>query len=162
MEDLPDPAVPYDGVAIEVRASGLCRSDLFAWHGHDPGISLPHVPGHELPGVVAEAGPGTSRWSAGDPVTAPFCCGCGSCEQCRAGNEQICDNYFQPGFTHWGSFAHYCAIPHADTNLAALPDDLSFAHGSILGCRMSLSELPGAFTTMEGFGASGIAVVTEF
>ena len=136
VEDVPDPAVADDGVVIEVRASGLCRSDLFAWHGHDPGIALPHVPGHELTGVVAEAGPDVSRWSAGDRVTVPFCCGCGACEQCSLGNEQICDNYFQPGFTHWGSFARYCAISHADTNVAALPDSVSFEHGSILGCRM--------------------------
>ena len=68
VEDVPDPAVPNDGVVIEVRASGLCRSDLFAWHGHDPGIALPHVPGHELTGVVAEAGPDVSRWSAGETM----------------------------------------------------------------------------------------------
>ena len=136
VEELPDPAVPRDGVVIEIRASGLCRSDLFAWHGNDPDLALPHVPGHELAGVVAEAGPDTTRWSAGDRVTAPFCCGCGACEQCHAGNEQICDHYFQPGFTHWGSFARYCAIAHADTNVASLPDGLSFEHGSILGCRM--------------------------
>ena len=136
VEDLPDPAVPDDGVVIEVRASGLCRSDLFAYHGHDPDLGLPHVPGHELAGVVAETGPAVGRWSAGDRVTAPFCCGCGACEQCDLGNEQICDNYYQPGFTHWGSFARYCAIPNADVNVAALPRELSFEHGSVLGCRM--------------------------
>lgn len=75
MEDLPDPAVPDDGVVIEVRASGLCRSDLFAYHGHDPDLDLPHLPGHKLAGVVAEAEPRAGRWSAGDRVTAPFCCG---------------------------------------------------------------------------------------
>ena len=83
VEDLTDPTVPGDGVVIEVRASGLCRSDLFAWHGHDPGIALPHVPGHELAGVVAEAGPQVSRWSAGDRVTVPFCCGCGALRAAR-------------------------------------------------------------------------------
>ncbi|MXV97581.1 MAG: alcohol dehydrogenase catalytic domain-containing protein [Acidimicrobiaceae bacterium] len=168
VEDLPDPAVPRDGVVIEVRASGLCRSDLFAWHGHDPGLALPHVPGHELAGVVAEAGPGTARWSVGDRVAAPFCCGCGRCEQCRAGNEQICDNYFQPGFTHWGSFARYCAISHADTNLAALSDDLSFEHGSILGCRMitayrALIErarlAAGEWLVVHGCGGLGLCMV---
>ena len=168
VEDLPDPAVPGDGVVIEIRASGLCRSDLFAWHGHDPGIALPHVPGHELAGVVVEAGPDATRWSPGDRVTAPFCCGCGRCEQCRAGNEQICDNYFQPGFTHWGSFARYCAIVHADTNVAALPDGLSFEHGSILGCRMitayrALIErarlAAGEWLAVHGCGGLGLCMV---
>lgn len=168
VEDLPDPAVPGDGVVIEIRASGLCRSDLFAWHGHDPGIALPHVPGHELAGVVVEAGPGATRWSAGDRVTAPFCCGCGRCVQCQTGNEQICDNYFQPGFTHWGSFARYCAIAHADTNVAALPDGLSFEHGSILGCRMitayrALIErarlAAGEWLAVHGCGGLGLCMV---
>ena len=168
VEDLPDPTVPRDGVVIEVRASGLCRSDLFAWHGHDPGLALPHVPGHELAGVVVEAGPDTAHWSAGDRVTAPFCCGCGACEQCHAGNEQICDNYFQPGFTHWGSFARYCAIAGADTNLAALPGDLSFEHGSILGCRMitayrALIErarlAAGEWLAVHGCGGLGLCMV---
>ena len=166
--DLPDPAVPRDGVVIEIRASGLCRSDLFAWHGHDPGIALPHVPGHELAGVVAEAGPDTTRWSEGDRVTAPFCCGCGACEQCHAGNEQICDHYFQPGFTHWGSFARYCAIRNADTNLAELPGDVPFEHGSILGCRMitayrALVErarlAPGEWLAVHGCGGLGLSMV---
>ena len=168
VEDLPDPAVPDDGVVIEVRASGLCRSDLFAWHGHDPSMALPHVPGHEMAGVVAEAGPGVSRWSAGDRVTVPFCCGCGACEQCGLGNEQICDNYFQPGFTHWGSFAAYCAIDHADVNAAALPDEMSFEHASILGCRMitayrALIErarlTDGEWLAVHGCGGLGLCMV---
>ena len=168
VENLPDPTVPRDGVVIEVQASGLCRSDLSAWHGNDPGMTLPHVPGHELAGVVAEVGPGTARWSVGDRVTAPFCCGCGACEQCHAGNEQICDNSFQPGFTHWGSFARYCAIPHADMNLAALPGDLSFEHGSILGCRMitayrALIErarlAAGEWLAVHGCGGLGLSMV---
>ena len=168
VEDLPDPAVPGDGVVIEIRASGLCRSDLFAWHGHDPGMALPHVPGHELAGVVAEVGPDTTRWSAGDRVIAPFCCGCGACEQCRTGNEQICDNYFLPGFTHWGSFARYCAVAHADTNLAELPGGLPFEHGSILGCRMitayrALIErarlVAGEWLAVHGCGGLGLSMV---
>lgn len=168
VEDLPDPAVPDGGVVIEVRASGLCRSDLFAWHGHDPSIPLPHVPGHEFAGVVVEAGSDVSGWSAGDRVIAPFCCGCGACEQCTAGNEQICDNYFLPGFTHWGSFAEYCAINHADTNLAALPEAMSYEHASILGCRMitayrALVERArlsaGEWLAVHGCGGLGLCMV---
>ena len=168
VENVGDPDVPEDGVVIEVRASGLCRSDLYAWRGHDADLALPHVPGHELSGVVAEAGPRVRRWSAGDRVTAPFCCGCGHCPACAAGNEQTCDNYYQPGFTAWGSFAQYCAIPHADVNVAAISDDFAFEHASILGCRMitayrALAErgrlAPGEWLSVHGCGGLGLSLV---
>ena len=44
---------------------------------------------------------------------------------CAAGQQQVCDNQFQPGFTHWGSFAEYVAIDRADVNLVALPESIS-------------------------------------
>ena len=47
------------------------------------------------------------QWRPGDRVTLPFCLGCGRCSQCQAGQQQICDHYYQPGFTGWGSFAEF-------------------------------------------------------
>ncbi len=58
---LPDPSPPESGVVIEVKANGICRSDWHAWMGHDPSITLPHVLGHELAGVVAEIGKGVTH-----------------------------------------------------------------------------------------------------
>jgi alcohol dehydrogenase len=135
MEDIPEPVAQPDGVVVEVRATGVCRSDWHGWMGHDPAIVLPHVPGHELAGVVVEAGPEVRGWSPGDRVTVPFCCGCGQCEPCRAGHTQICDRDFQPGFTAWGSFAELVALPRADLNLVRLPDELGFVEAASLGCR---------------------------
>ena len=135
VEDVATPAPEPDGVVVEVRASGVCRSDWHAWMGHDPAITLPHVPGHELAGVVAAAGPEVREWRPGDRVTVPFCCGCGRCEPCRAGHTQICDRDFQPGFTAWGSFAGLVALPRADLNLVRLPDELGFVEAASLGCR---------------------------
>ncbi len=168
VEEVDDPSVPVDGVIIEIKASGLCRSDLFAWHGNDRDLKLPHVPGHELAGVVAAVGTDVSRWREGDRVTAPFCCGCGMCFYCASGNEQICNYYYQPGFTHWGSFAQYCAIPSADVNVGALPQSLSFEHASVLGCRMitayrALVErarlAPGEWLAVHGCGGLGLSMV---
>ncbi len=133
--DVPEPEPPRDGVVVEVMASGLCRSDLHGWDGLDTDVELPMVPGHELAGVIGAVGGDVRDWTVGDRVTVPFCCGCGVCEQCVAGNTQICDDYFQPGFTGWGSFAQRVAIPAADVNLVALPDDLDYAEAAILGCR---------------------------
>ncbi len=56
IKDLPVPTATNDGVVIKVEATGLCRSDWHAWMGHDSDIVLPHVPGHELAGVISEIG----------------------------------------------------------------------------------------------------------
>ncbi len=139
IRDVPDPLVAADGVIIDVRASGLCRSDWHGWMGHDPDVKLPHVPGHELAGVVSEVGANVLRFRVGDRVTVPFCVGCGQCSPCREGQLHICDDYFQPGFTAWGSFADRVAIPHADLNLVHLPDELPFVDAASLGCRFVTS-----------------------
>ena len=113
VREVPEPAAPARGVVVRVLATGMCRSDWHAWAGHDDDVRFPHVPGHELAGVVAEVGAGVGRWKAGDRVTVPFVCGCGRCDWCRTGNAQVCPDQQQPGFTHWGSFAEYVALLHA-------------------------------------------------
>ena len=135
-----DPTTNDSGVVIKVEASGICRSDWHGWQGHDPDIRrLPHVPGHELAGTVEDCGRDVTRWKRGDRVTVPFVCGCGTCPECVSGNHQICDHQTQPGFTHWGSFAEYVAIEHADINLVGLPDEMDFVTAASLGCRFATS-----------------------
>jgi alcohol dehydrogenase len=132
-----DPTPTDDGVVIRVQASGLCLSDWHGWMGHDADITLPHVPGHELAGVIESAGSKVTRWKSGDRVTLPFVGGCGKCPQCDSGNQQVCDHQFQPGFTHWGSFAEYVAIQYADINLVRIPEQLDFVTAASLGCRFA-------------------------
>ena len=139
IEQVPDPVAPGGGVVLKVMASGVCLSDWHGWQGHDPDIVLPHVPGHELAGVVEAVGEGVAGWRTGDRVTLPFVCGCGHCSQCASGNQQVCDRQYQPGFTHWGSFAEYVAIHYADENLVRLPDDMDFPTAASLGCRFATS-----------------------
>ena len=85
IQNLPDPRPEDDGVVIEVKANGICRSDWHGWMGHDPDIRLPHVPGHELAGIILETGRNVRNWKKGDRVTMPFVCGCGTCPQCLTG-----------------------------------------------------------------------------
>ena len=108
------------GVVIEVRANGVCRSDWHGWMGHDPSIKLPHVPGHEMAGVIAAVGSEVAGWAVGDRVVVPFSCGCGVCDACSAGFGNICDNEYQPGFSGWGSMAEFVAVPWADFNVVRL------------------------------------------
>ncbi len=153
---------------IAVGATGLCRSDWHGWMGHDPEIALPHVPGHELAGVIAAVGADVRHWRVGDRVTVPFVCACGSCPQCASGNQQICDRQVQPGFTHWGSFAEYVAITRADTNLVRLPDGLDFATAAGLGCRFATSfravvdqgrVRAGQWVAVHGCGGVGLSAI---
>lgn len=139
IEELPDPAPEPDGVVVNVEATGLCRSDWHGWMGHDPDIALPHVPGHELAGTIVAVGSDVERWQVGDRVTVPFVAGCGECEQCRDGNEQVCERQFQPGFTGWGSFAQLVALRFADGNLVAIPPEVDVVTAATLGCRFATS-----------------------
>lgn len=168
IRNVPDPAPPEHGVVIRVKATGLCRSDWHGWMGHDPDIRVPHVPGHELAGVVEATGKGVTRWKAGDRVTLPFVCGCGKCPQCASGNHQVCDHQFQPGFTHWGSFAQYVAIDYADVNLVQLPDEVDFVTAASLGCRFVTSfraiveqgkVTGGQWVAVHGCGGVGLSAI---
>lgn len=133
-----DDPTPGDGeVIVEVHANGICRSDWHGWMGHDQSIPLPHVPGHEMSGVVVELGHGVDQVSIGDRVTAPFVLGCGTCAMCAAGDHHVCLDQEQAGFTRWGSLAQYVAIPYADTNVVPLPEAMTYAAAAGLGCRFA-------------------------
>lgn len=137
VQDLPDPVAHDGGVVVRVEASGLCRSDRHAWAGHDDSVTLPHVPGHELAGTIAQLGAGVARWQVGDRITVPFVHGCGACAWCVAGAAQVCPSQTQPGFTHPGSHAELVAVRAADANLVALPDAIDAASAASLGCRFA-------------------------
>ncbi len=168
-ETLPDPSPSSSGVVIRVHATGLCRSDWHGWQGHDPDIrAFPHVPGHELAGEVAAVGSHVTNWRVGDRVTVPFVCACGSCVPCRRGDGQVCDVQTQPGFTHWGSYAEYVAIHHADVNLVALPDAMPYSTAASLGCRFATAfravvdqgrVREGEWVAVFGCGGVGLSAV---
>jgi alcohol dehydrogenase len=168
IQTVPDPTPDNEGVVLRVMAAGLCRSDWHGWMGHDPEIALPHVPGHELSGVVEAVGKNVTNWRIGDRVTVPFVGGCGCCPQCISGNHQVCDAQFQPGFTHWGCFAEYVGIQRADINLVRLPDSMSYVTASSLGCRFITSfraivdqggVRPGQWVAVHGCGGVGLSAI---
>ncbi|MBT2517528.1 zinc-dependent alcohol dehydrogenase family protein [Streptomyces sp. ISL-90] len=171
LADVPEPVCPPRGAVIRVRATGLCRSDWHGWMGHDDAISLPHVPGHEFAGEIAELGSEVSAergWQVGDRVTAPFICACGRCDECRSGNEQVCDAQSQPGFTHWGSFAELVVVDEAELNLIRLPDSLGFVEAASLGCRFATAYravitrgrlAPGEQIAVHGCGGVGLSAI---
>jgi len=163
-----DPTPEPHGVVLKVEATGVCRSDWHGWMGHDSDVELPHIPGHELAGVVQAVGKDVNNWQIGDRVTVPFVGGCGACPECNAGHQQVCHNQFQPGFTHWGSFAEYVGIHQADLNLVALPESMDFATAASLGCRFATSfravvdqgkTSAGQWVAVHGCGGVGLSAV---
>ncbi|MFC4495725.1 zinc-binding dehydrogenase [Streptomyces ovatisporus] len=168
LRDVPDPAPAPGGAVIEVAATGLCRSDWHAWQGHDSGVRLPHVGGHELAGTVTAVGAGVRDSWVGRRVTVPFVCGCGTCPECVTGNQQVCARQTQPGFTHWGSFAQYVAVDHAESNLVPLPDFVGSETAASLGCRFGTAfratlrqgrAAAGEFVAVYGCGGAGLSAV---
>ncbi|MGW3356416.1 zinc-dependent alcohol dehydrogenase family protein [Streptomyces bungoensis] len=168
VREVPDPVPAGHGVVVRVEATGLCRSDWHGWMGHDPDIALPHVPGHELAGVVEAVGDRVTGWRPGDRVTVPFVCACGGCPSCAAGDQQVCERQTQPGFHHWGSFAQYVALDHADVNLVAIPDGMAYATAAALGCRFATAfravvqqgrVAAGEWVAVHGCGGVGLSAV---
>ena len=168
IKDVPEPTPSDNGVVLRVMATGLCRSDWHAWMGHDSGVILPHIPGHEIAGIIEGKGKDVIRWNVGDRVTLPFVCGCGYCPQCTSGNHHVCIRQCQPGFTHWGSFAEYVAIEYADTNLVMLPDEMDFVTAASLGCRFTTSfrgivdqakVSAGQWVAIHGCGGVGLSAI---
>ncbi|MFD3474046.1 zinc-dependent alcohol dehydrogenase family protein [Streptomyces sp. NPDC058695] len=168
VREVPDPVPAPHGVVVRVEATGLCRSDWHGWMGHDLDIRLPHVPGHELAGVIEAVGAEVPDRRPGDRVTVPFVCACGTCASCAAGDHQVCERQTQPGFTHWGSFAEYVALDHAAVNLVDVPDELSFATAAGLGCRFATAfravvaqgrVAAGEWVAVHGCGGVGLSAV---
>lgn len=168
IQQVEDPTPSEHGVVIKVEATGVCRSDWHCWQGHDTDVVLPHVPGHEFAGVVAEVGKGVSNFKVGERVTVPFVNACGACPECNSGNHQVCGNQTQPGFTHWGSFAEYTTVDHADVNLVKLPEHIDFATAASLGCRFVTSfravvdqgkVSAGQWVAVHGCGGVGLSAI---
>ena len=94
--------------------------------------------------------------------------GCGHCGECISGNHQVCDHQFQPGFTHWGSFAEYVAIDYADINLVRLPESMDFVTAASLGCRFATAFRAvvhqgqvnaGQWVVIHGCGGVGLSAI---
>ncbi|AWI83683.1 alcohol dehydrogenase [Alloyangia pacifica] len=135
IEEVEMPACPDDGVVLKVLACGVCRSDWHGWSGEHPRVKPGQIQGHEYCGEVVEAGPG-SQWQVGDKLVAPFILACGTCPQCREGQQHTCFDQRLPGFIEPGAFAEYVAVPR-DFNLARLPEGMSPTLAAGLGCRVT-------------------------
>jgi L-iditol 2-dehydrogenase len=132
LRDFQDPHAGPGEAVVQIRASGLCGSDLHAYRGPQ---ALRTISGHEPCGVIAELGPGApGGLKLGDRVMVHHYAGCGLCEICAMGFEQACPNgrVTYGGGTGNGANANAMLVPAR--TLVPLPDELSFEEGAAIAC----------------------------
>ena len=106
--ELPAPNPGPGQILLEVRACAVCRTDLHILDGELPQPKLPLVPGHEIVGVISRTGPAAERFQIGERVGVPWLgWTCGSCEYCRSGRENLCEQARFTGYTLDGGYAEY-------------------------------------------------------
>lgn len=133
IEERPVPAIEPQDVLVETRSCGVCRTDLHICDGLAYLPELPHTPGHEPAGVVAEVGADVTGMEVGQRVVPHLFFTCGKCWYCRHGRDAQCtDLKGLLGVTQSGGFAEYFAAPAA--NLFVLPDQVSCEIGGLVSC----------------------------
>jgi D-arabinose 1-dehydrogenase-like Zn-dependent alcohol dehydrogenase len=127
------PLPPAGHVRIRVMACGVCHSDSFTKDGLFPGIAFPRVPGHEVAGVIDEAGEGVTTWKKGDRVGVGWHGGHdGTCLACRRGDFANCSNGMVSGISFDGGYGEYMLAPAVA--VARMPDSLDPAEAAPLMC----------------------------
>lgn len=130
--DAPEPQIVKDtDVKIQVKATGICGSEVHAFHGKHPFRVPPVVSGHEFAGVIVEVGRGVTKYKVGDRVTAEPQYGCGECPECKEGKYNICKSKKVLGASDWsGSFGEYVVVP--EKTIVPLDAGVSFEQGALI------------------------------
>ena len=131
LRDVQEPSPGPDEVMIEVKAAGICGSDLhiYDWDIRLP-IRTPVIIGHEFSGVIAEVGSSVTKWKPGDRVTSETSAYvCGECISCRTGNYNVCAEKRLIGYWFDGAFTKYCVVPSRLVH--RLPDNVNFLSGAL-------------------------------
>lgn len=131
LEDIDKPVPGTDEVLVEIRAAGICGTDLhIALEGTIPTSHTPITLGHEGAGVVAATGDGVTGWEVGDRVCFLPHVPCGGCWYCTRGREALCPQTQILGLRRDGTFAEFTTVPARC--LVALPPDIPFEQGAVL------------------------------
>ena len=167
VRDIPEPSPGQYQVKIEVRAAGICGSDLHIYHD-DIAIPVrpPVVIGHEFSGVIHEIGEGVTEWKPGDRVVSEagfeFC---GHCEYCNSGFANLCSERKSVGYWYDGAFTNYTIVPAARVH--RLPENVDFIEGALMeplacvvhGAMESTDINTGDVVLVTGPGAIGLLAV---
>ncbi len=167
LREFPDPKPGPGEAVIQIKASGMCGSDLHPYRASGEsataalglgGTGGPVIAGHEPCGVVAAVGPGVADGEAllGQRVMNHHYRGCGHCKHCRVGWSQLCPNGFVVyGMTGHGAHAPFMKVPAS--TLIPLPDGLSFEEGAAISCGTGT-----AYGALRRLGVSGCDTLAVF
>ena len=133
--EFPMPEVSANDVLVQVRACGICGSDIHGYDGSTGRRIPPLVMGHEAAGVITEIGSQVTSFKVGDRVTFDSTVSCGQCFFCRRGDINLCDNRMVLGvscgeYRRHGAFAEYVSVPQHICYL--LPEGLPFEHAAMI------------------------------
>lgn len=166
LENVPVPEPGPGEVRVRIAAAGVCHTELHFESGLlDLGVA-PVTMGHEIAGTVDAVGAGVTHRRAGDRVLVYYYSGCGSCEWCRKGEENLCARpRAQMGFVSDGGYAEYVVVP--ERNAVTIPDSLSFADAAPIGCGVTTAlhactmarVSAGDTVVIYGIGAVGYGLV---
>jgi len=168
-KDVPDPLVGPDDVLIDVKACGICGSDVHGMDGNSGRRQPPIIMGHEAAGVISDLGSNVTEWKKGDRVTFDSTIYCGGCHFCKLGQINLCDNRRVLGvscdqYRRHGAFAQYVVVPQHI--LYRLPDELTFTREAMVES-LSIAYhavnrttvLPNDTAVVVGTGMIGLLVI---
>jgi len=166
IEGKPIPAPGPGEVLVEVRASGLCVSDLHIQDGNIGTVRLPYTPGHEMAGIIAQVGEGVTSVKIGDHVVSAIDITCGNCRYCLSGRSNLCRNLVRVGFERDGAHQEYCVIPAANAFKVAdwVPFDQMTSITDAVGCMYNAIKnrakvRPGDRVLILGTGGLGMNAI---
>lgn len=138
--ELPEPGP--DEIVIDVKASGICGSDVHVYNGSEGSttVTLPLVMGHEFSGVVSKLGCGVSGYSIGDKVVVNPNIMCGHCHPCRSGRTAFCENHTAVGVSRYGGFAEKVVVPTLAVHKLKKTDFVEASLIEPLSCCMNVFE----------------------
>jgi alcohol dehydrogenase, propanol-preferring len=166
LEEFPDPQPGPGEVRVQVKACGLCRTDLHVIEGELSPRDHPVIPGHQIIGIVDQVGPLVTRFQVGQRIGIAWLHGsCGECVYCRDGHENLCEHSVFTGYHRAGGYAEYTLVPEAFAY--AVPETFADTEAppllcaGIIGYRsLKRSDCrPGDSLALFGFGSSAHIVI---
>ncbi|MGD8244043.1 MAG: zinc-binding dehydrogenase [Anaerolineae bacterium] len=162
LREISVPGIGDRDVLVQVKAAGICHSDVHYRAGTSPVGPLPITPGHEVAGVVEEVGSRVTNVEVGDRVCLHYLISCGDCTYCARGSEQFCVEGSMIGKYRDGGYAEVIAVPARSA--VHLPEEIPFVHGAVMMCSSATSFHAlrkgrlDAGETVAVFGAGGLGM----